>query len=181
MIGLAVMSSLVIAAAQEQNGPYVQHDLIPARLANNPAPPSDAIAKAQKSSIGEGRLQISTAQPVSFWQQRIAVGNSRSAEVTTDFLNDTTVGVIYGYRVGDFACRNGDAIHGGLLEARYTEGNKAGKPAGAGWYAVDLDAGKCGAKEAGVYGCKFDSSGHSTECGMATINSQTGELNIAAQ
>jgi hypothetical protein len=180
-IGLAVMSSLAVAAAQEENGPRVQHDLVPASLVRNPAPPSDARSKTEKSSIGRGRLEVSIAQPVSFWEQNIAIGNSRTAQVTTDFLFDNSLGIIYGYRVGDFACGNGDAMHGGVLEARYTATNKSGKSEGSGWYAVELRAGKCGANEAGVYGCKFDASGTSTECGMATINSHTGELDVAAQ
>jgi len=100
--------------------------------------------------------------------------------VTTDFLYDPNVGVLYGYREDDFKCANGQPEHGGILEARYTSGNKSGKPVGSGWYAVELDAGKCAAKESGIYGCQFDASGNATECGAAALNTQTGELVIAA-
>ena len=100
--------------------------------------------------------------------------------VTTDFLYDQSVGVLYGYREDDFKCANGQPAHGGILEAQYTQGNQVQKPAGSGWYAVELDAGKCAAKTAGIYGCKFDASGNATECGAAVINGQTGDIEIVA-
>ncbi len=179
MVGLVVMSIVVTAAQEQSAAPQVQHRLIPASKASNPAPPPDTI-RSQKNSIGEGRLAVSTAQPASFWQERLAIGASSHAIVHTDFLYDSNLGILYGYRVGDFECKNGQAENGGVLEALYTRGNKAGKPAGSGWYAAELHAGKCGAKESGVYGCKFDSSGTPTECGRATINSQTGEIDVVA-
>src|SRR6266436_271971 len=154
-ICLAVTSSVFIAAAQEQNAPQVQHRLIPAGKVSNPEPSSSARA-GQKNSIGKGRVEVTTAQPGSFWQEKIAVGGSLHAVVTTDCLHDPNHGVIYGYRDGDFECKDGKSVSGGVLEARYTAGNKAGKPAGSGWYAVELGPGKCGAKEPGVYGCKLD-------------------------
>jgi hypothetical protein len=181
VIGLAVMISVVFAAAQQQNSPQVQHRLIPASKISNPEPPSKGgYTKGQRNSIGKGPVAVTTAQPATFWQEEIAVGGSLHAVVTTDFLYDPDRGVVYGYRDGDFACKDGQSETGSVLEARYTEGNKAGKTAGSGWYAVELKAGKCGAKESGVYGCKLDSSGTATDCGMATINNQTGEIGLVA-
>jgi hypothetical protein len=179
VIGLAAMSSAVFAAAQQQNSPQVQHRLIPAARVSKPAAPTNAgYTKGQRNSIGKGQVAVTTAQPVSFWQEKIAVGGSIHAVVKTDFLYDSNRGVVYGYRDGDFACKDGQAASGSVLEARYTAGNKASKPAGSGWYAVELNAGKCGAKEAGIYGCKLDSSGTATDCGKATINNQTGEIDL---
>jgi hypothetical protein len=123
---------------------------------------------------------VSTAQPVSYWEEQLAIGGSTHAVVTTEFLYDPNVGVLYGYREDDFACKNGQTAHGGVLEALYTADNKAGKPAGSGWYAVALDAGKCDAKASGIYGCKFDANGNPTECGVATINNQTGDIAVVA-
>jgi opacity protein-like surface antigen len=181
VIGLAVMSSVVFAAAQQQNSPQVQHRLVSDGKISNPAPPDNArYTKGQSNSIGKGRVAVTTAQPGSSWQERLAIGNSRLAVVRTNFLYDPNRGVVYGYRDDDFACKDGQTANGSVLEARYTAGNKAGKPAGSGWYAVELQAGKCGAKESGVYGCKLDSSGTATDCGMATINNQTGEIDLVA-
>ena len=133
VIGLAVMSSVVFAAAQQQNSAQVQHRLLPASKVSNPAPPSNAgYTKSQRNSIGEGRVLVTTAQPATFWQEEIAVGGSLHAVVTTDFLYDPNRGVVYGYRDGDFACKDGQNASGSILEARYTADNKAGIPAGLG-------------------------------------------------
>ena len=119
---------------------------------------------------------MTTAQPVDFWQEQVAYAGGNA--VTTDFLYNPNVGILYGYREDDFKCANGQPAHGNILEAQYTQGNQASKPAGSGWYAVELDAGKCAAKESGIYGCRFDANGNPTECGAAAINSQTGDIDI---
>ena len=35
------------------------------------------------------------------------------------------------------------------------------------------------ATNAGLYGCKFDTDGNPTTCGAATINNQTGDIDVA--
>ena len=181
MIALAAWSSMLIAAAQQPpqkpGTPQAQPSLIPQEKATNPAPPATAQSKTQKNSVGKGSLTVTTEQPVDFWQEQVAFSGGM---VTTDFLYDPNVGILYGYREDDFSCANGRTAHGGILEALYATGNKSNRPAGSGWYAVELDAGKCAAKESGIYGCKFDSSGNPTECGAATINSQTGDIDVVA-
>ena len=177
IIGLAVWSSLLAAAAQQPTAPKAQPSLIPQEKATNPAPSANAQGKTQKNSVGKGSLTVTTEQPVDFWQEQVSFTGGM---VTTDFLYDPNVGVLYGYREDDFTCSNGQTAHGGILEALYASGNKSGKPAGSGWYAVDLSAGKCGAKESGVYGCKFNANGNATECGAATINNHTGEIDVVA-
>ena len=62
--------------------------------------------------------------------------------------------------------------------ALYAKGNKANKPVGSGWYLVSLNAGQCSAKKAGTFGCKFDANGNPTECGAATVNNATGEIDV---
>ena len=54
-------------------------------------------------------------------------------------------------------------------------GNSRGRPAGSGWYAVDLDEDACEAKTTGLYGCKFDSSGNATACGMTTLGEKNDD------
>jgi hypothetical protein len=142
-----------------------------------PAPPETAKQKSQQSSIGKGSLTASTAQPSSFWTEEVDVDDDGVAE-TSDFLYDAQNGILYTYREDDFACANGGTANGGILEALYADGNKGGKPVGSGWYAVNLNASQCGAKNAGVYGCKFDADGNPTTCGVATINNQTGDIDV---
>jgi hypothetical protein len=43
---------------------------------------------------------------------------------------------------------------------------------------VNLNAGQCAAKKAGTFGCKFDANGNATECGAATVNDATGEIDL---
>jgi hypothetical protein len=177
---------LVVAAQQPSAGqstaqqgapaPKAQPSPMPQEKAKNPAPSSSAQQKTQKNSVGKGALTVTTAQPMDFWQEQVAYSSGNT--VTTDFLYNPNVGVIYGYREDDFKCANGQPAHGNILEAQFTQGNPANKPVGSGWYAVELDAAKCAAKESGIYGCKFDANGNPTECGAATVNSQTGNIDI---
>jgi hypothetical protein len=180
LIGLLAWSTVLIASAQQPSTttPKAQPNLMPADKATHPMPAGNAQNKTQKTSVGKGALTVTTGQPVDFWQEQVAFGTG--GMVTTDFLYDPNVGVLYGYRQDDFKCANGQAANGNILEALYTSGNKSGRPVGSGWYAVELEAGKCAAKESGIYGCKFDASGNSTACGAATINSRTGDIDIVA-
>ena len=180
IIGMAAWTTILIASAQQPSTttPKAQPNLLPQQKAMHPAPSTNAQGKTQSTSVGKGKLTVKTPQPVDFWQEQVAYSGGNM--VTTDFLYDPNVGVLYGYREDDFKCANGQAAQGGILEALYTQSNHANKPPGSGWYAVELDAGKCAAKESGIYGCKFDASGNPTECGAAALNSQTGELDIVA-
>jgi hypothetical protein len=185
--GVVAWAAVSIVAAQQPNTgqsttqqgaatPKAQPSPMPQEKATHPAPSSSAQQKTQKNSVGRGALMVTTAQPVDFWQEQVAYNSGNT--VTTDFLYNPNLGVIYGYREDDFKCANGEPAHGNILEAQYTQGNQASKPVGSGWYAVELDAGKCAAKESGIYGCRFDANGSPTECGAATINSQTGDVDI---
>lgn len=183
---VAWVTVLVVVAPQPSAGqstgqqstatPKAQPSPMPQEKATHPAPSNSAQQKTQKNSVGKGALTVTTAQPVDFWQEQVAYSSGNT--VTTDFLYNPNVGVIYGYREDDFKCANGQPAHGNILEARYTQGNQASRPVGSGWYAVELDAGKCAAQESGIYGCRFDANGNATECGAATINNQTGDIDI---
>jgi hypothetical protein len=163
--------------SQQGTQPAAQPNTIPSSRANNPAPASGAHGKTQRSSVGRGSLTVTTARQVSFWQEEASYGG---ATVTTDFLYDPNIGVLYGYREDDYTCANGQTGHGGILEALNTSGNTAGKPPGSGWWMVDMSDGKCGAKQSGTYGCRFDQNGNATECGAATVNHRTGEIDVVA-
>jgi hypothetical protein len=192
LIGIAICgvvasaAVLVVVAQQPSTGqstgqqntaaPKAQPSRMPQEKAMNPAPSTSGQQKTRKNSVGKGALTLTTAQPVDFWQEQVAYNGGNA--VTTDFLYNPNVGIIYGYREDDFKCANGEPAHGGILEAQYTQGNQASKPVGSGWYAVELDAGKCAAKESSIYGCRYDQNGNPTECGAATINNQTGDIGI---
>src|SRR5213075_2972280 len=146
--------------------------------ANSPTPPSTAQNKTQKTSIGAGKATVTASQPSSFWVEQVDMDADGRPE-DTQFLYDAQRGVLYSSWNGSFTCANGQTAKGDVLEAVNAKGNKAGKPVGSGWYTVGLDEGKCGAKQTAEYGCKFDATGKPTECGVATMNDTTGEIDIA--
>lgn len=177
-VGVILAGAFLVATAQQPATPDVQANPASKNKASSPAPTASATNQGQKTSIGKGVLIITTAQPDAFWDEQVDVTGKGQA-VITDFLYDATRGVVYAYREDDVTCKNGQTARAGILDAVYTEGNKAGKPAGSGWYAVGVNAGKCGAKKDMIYGCKLDASGNPTACGVATINNQTGEVDVA--
>jgi hypothetical protein len=183
LLTITASMSIAIAAAQQPSAPApkIKPNLIPQEKATNPAPSANAQLKTQKNSVGKGKLTVTTTQPVDFWQEQVAFAGGGGGVVTTDFLYDSNVGVVYGYREDDFKCANGQPGYGGILEALYSNGNQLKRPVGSGWYAVELNENRCAAKESGIYGCKFDANGNATECGTATLNSRTGDIDIVAE
>ena len=145
--------------------------------ANSPAPPASAKQESQKTAIGKGKVAVKASGPSSFWVDEVDVDDDGVVE-NNQFLYDAKRDMFFTYREDNFGCANGGTASGGILEALYAKGNPSGKPVGSGWYVVNLEAGKCGAKDSGVYGCKFDALGNPTECGVATINNATGEIDV---
>jgi hypothetical protein len=189
VLGLAVKSNAGQSQSQggQQQGiqqsaqqPTPQIKVGPALTskANSPAPSSSAQNKTQKTSIGKGKTTVKASQPSSFWTEEVDI-NADGRPETTDFLYDAQRGIVYTAWDGSFTCQNGQTANGSILEGVYAKGNKAAKPVGSGWYTVGLDEGKCGARAAGEYGCKFDANGNPTECGVATLNDATGEIDVA--
>jgi hypothetical protein len=160
------------------SAPQVKVGSAAAAKAATPAPSASATNKATKTSIGKGKTQAKTAQPSSFWTETVDINDDGKPE-ETDMLYDADRGILFASYIGEFTCPNGQTGTGAILEAVNAKGNKAGKPVGSGWFLVDVDEGKCGAKSAAEYGCKFDASQNPTECGLATLNEATGELDIA--
>jgi hypothetical protein len=161
----------------QSEGPRVEVPILPKSLAMSPTPPANATRKGQKNSIGKGSATVTAPSPSPYWEHAQAMGGVIQATVETAFLHDETNGILYAYRDGDFNC--GDKhMSGHVLEALYTAQNKAGKPAGSGWYAAELNKGECGAPVAGLYGCRFSAEGQHTECGHVAIDGRTGEANV---
>jgi hypothetical protein len=176
---ICLLACASVAGAQQQpatTSPHVEVPILPKSLATNPAPSATAKAKGQRNSIGAGRVAVVATGP--YWEEHNAMGQLVQAVVTTAFLYDQKAGILYAYRNGDFACNN-STMSGNVLEAVYTQGNPAGQPVGSGWFVAELNSGQCGAKQDGVFGCRFDASGQHTACGIATKNPQTGEVDFA--
>jgi len=154
----------------------------PAVVLNNTAPTPPANSK-QSKSIGKGKVSANTANTPtdtdSMWVDKIDIDGDGNVDETTMLWDDEDK-VLYLYKEGTFACANGGTGSGGMLMAIYGKGNTHNRPAGSGWWAVEVDKDECAAKAAGVYGCKFDASGTPTACGMAVVDDKNDDLVIAA-
>jgi hypothetical protein len=138
--------------------------------AKSPSPPANA---SQKAAAGKGKAVVNTAgtpgETDSFWVESIDIDGDGNVE-EVDVLYDDEDKVLFLFADGEFTCTNGKRGEGAMLMAVNQEGNSRGKPAGSGWYVVELDATECEAERGGVYRCRFDAAGTVTACGIATID-----------
>jgi hypothetical protein len=184
VLGLTLMFGLGAACAQEKGGTSqntvgadVQLTAVIAK-AKTPSPPANA---SKKATAGKGKTTVNTANSQgdddAFWVESIDVDGDGTAE-ETDFLYDDEDKVVYMHADGDFKCKGGGTGEGDMLIAVNCTGNSRNRPAGSGWYVVDLDESECKAKVAGLYGCKFDMNENATACGMATLDEKNDDLVI---
>jgi hypothetical protein len=145
--------------------------------AMNPAPASNAAQQSKKSSIGKGKTMVNTSKDNSFWVEQVDLDGT-GHPMDTQMLWDDTDKVLYTAASKTFQCKDGASANGDLLMATFAKGNKAGKPAGSGWWMASSDQGMCKMPTEQAYGCKFDATGKNTTCGMATLDDQTHEMTI---
>ena len=177
LVLLSGLGLLTVAQTAQPTAPKVKVGTKLTAKATTPAPGANAKNTAQKASVGKGTTSVKASQPSSFWTEELDVDDDGTVE-NSQYLYDAKRGVLYTYREDDFACPNGNPESGSILMALYAKGNPANKPVGSGWYLVNLNAGQCAAKKAGTFGCKFDADGNATECGAATVNNATGEIDV---
>jgi len=173
MVSLRVAFSQTPAAS----APSVKIGPAVAAKGNSPAPGTTAKNQGQKTSLGSGPTSVKASGPSAYWTDMVDINGDGTVE-DNEFLLDSQRGILYTYKQDNFTCANGKPESGNILMAIYTKGNKAGKPAGSGWYVVGLNAGQCGEQKAGTFGCKFNASGNYTTCGAAVVNEKTGELDV---
>jgi len=146
--------------------------------AQNPAPAANA---SKKTSTGKGKATVNTANAQgdddSFWVEAIDIDGDGTAE-EVDVLYDDEDKVLLMYDDGDFKCQGGGMGEGSLLIGVNLAGNSRGRPAGSGWYVIELDESECKAKAAGLYGCKFDANGNATACGLVTVDEKNDDIVI---
>lgn len=166
------------AGATPSAGTKVQRTDAVATKAKAVTPPANA---KTDTAVGWAESSIGTANEDtdsdSLWVEEIDFdgdGNSESAEL----LWDDEDKVLFIAEEGPFTCINGDKGDGGLLMAIFADGNARAKPAGSGWWVSNLDAGECGVKNAGIYGCRFGEDGLATECGAITVDEDTDDVTI---
>lgn len=144
-----------------------------------PNPPANA---KQKKSIGKGQTALSTANTSddgdSLWVEQIDINNDNSTE-EVELLYDDEDKVLYAYAKVACDCGSRGRSKGGLLFAVYCNGNTRARPVGSGWWVAALDIGECGAKSAGLFGCKFDAKGKTTASGMVVFDPEQDDIVIA--
>lgn len=160
------------------SAPQVKIGAAVAVAANSPGPSATAKNQSQKTGIGKGPASVRSSGPAAYWTDLVDIDDDGQIE-DNQFLFDAARGILYTYREDNYACMNGTPENGSVLMGIYTKGNKAGKPAGSGWYMVAVNAGQCGMKSAGTFGCRFDASGKPTQCGTAKVDDKSGELEVA--
>lgn len=180
-IGLSCCTLFIFSAIAQQTPAtsLIEVAIVPKARAMSPVPPANAKRKQQADTIGEGGVRIRIHGRSKYWEEESYGSVDHLPGDVTAFLHDARRGILYAYRHGDFACKN-DRMNGRIVEALYTPNNSAGREAGSGWYVAQLDAGDCGVKQPGLYGCKFTEKGQYTECGRAKINRQNGDIDLTA-
>jgi len=148
----------------------------------DPKPGPHAQRKPVADTFGKGRASITVkGHPGgvnhSFWSEELDVDGT-GTPVLVDTAWDNRHKVLYLSREHTFACRNGQTADGSSLMVVYGKDNTLDKPTGSGWWVADLEAGKCGVHDAGLYGCKFDPNGTNTDCGSAAIQDERDDVQI---
>jgi hypothetical protein len=146
--------------------------------AGNPSPPPDA---KESTSIGEDGMTVSTQNSPGdtdfLWVQEIDADGDGDME-SANLIWDGEDKILYFYYEGDFKCKNGKTAKGAALIGVNGKDNPRNKPAGSGFYAVSLDKDECGAEKAGLWGCRFDSTGNPTVCGAVGLDDKYDDIII---
>jgi hypothetical protein len=149
--------------------------------ADAPTPGPKAKKVASFSSVGKGKAVHSGGghdkSDYVAWTEEIDLADD-GTPVETDVAQDNKHKVLYVSRERSFACSNGNTADGAVLMAVYEKGNGLGKPPGSGWFVAELDAGECAVPRAGLYGCKFDADGNTSQCGAAAIREDADDIDV---
>ena len=175
--GLLVTTSATGAMGQgASTGPAVKPGAVQKEAAA--APP--ASAKPAKS-VGRGKVLTSTANGAadddSFWIEQLDIDGDGNVDDASLIWDDEDK-VLLAYATGTFTCKNGGTGEADMLIAVNGAGNPRKRPAGSGFWVVDVDKSECGAQAAGLVGCKFDASGAETACGLVTLDEKNDDIVI---
>jgi len=173
---------MAVSAAQAPPGPITTPNVQVAptvtAMAANPAPSPTAKNQGTRTSIGSPAASVKASGPSGYWTDMVDVDGD-GVEEDNQFLFDKKRGILYTYRNDNYSCADGTAQRGDVLMGIYVQGNTAGQPQGSGWFVVAVNAGQCGEKKAGLFGCRFDASGKPTTCGTAKVKEESGEVDVS--
>ena len=179
--GMCLAGAWAVAMAQAPPGPITTPNVqvaptVPA-MAAHPAPSAQAKNQGRKTSIGGPAVSVKASGPSAYWTDLVDVDGD-GVEEDNEFLYDKQRGMLYTYRHDNYQCADGSSQNGDVLMGIYTQENRAGKPAGSGWFVVAVNAGQCRETKAGLFGCRFDVNGKPTTCGTAKVKEAEGEVDV---
>ena len=176
---LLMMLTATFAGAQAAAGPVsFQPNPDLQRRVNSPSPGAAATNQAKNSVIGHGRASIDTGDPKnSSWSEAIDLSGAGQV-VNADLLWDGSSKILYAFAHATLRCTHGKTTEGDILIGVYGKKNFLGKPAGSGWWVVELQQGQCESPLAGLYGCKFGVNGNAVACGRAELDPRVNDMAI---
>jgi hypothetical protein len=176
---LLMMLTATFAGAQGAAGPVsFQPNPDLQRRVNLPTPGPGATNQVKKAAIGHGKAAIDTGDPKnSSWSETIDISGAGQV-VNADLLWDGSSKILYAFGHATLRCTHGKTTEGDILIGVYGKKNFLGKPAGSGWWVVELQQGQCEAPLAGLYGCKFGVNGDPVACGRAELDPRINDMAI---
>jgi hypothetical protein len=170
---LAAATVAIVIHATVLTGPKVNAAEVAMR-ASTPPPPYASQARI----VGSNRVTASRNHDVSVWAEQIDIDGDGSVDDAT-FAYDEPNKILFASKSGPFKCKGGGAAgRGDMLIAVNLAGNLRRRPAGSGFWAASVDEDECGAPFAGIFGCRFDSDGVDTRCGLVHVDSKIDDIMI---
>jgi hypothetical protein len=170
---LVAATVAIVAHAAAPTGPRVNAAAVTLR-ASQPPPPH----ASQARTVGQNRVTASRNHEVSAWAEEIDIDGDGTVDDAT-FAYDESNKILFASKSGPFKCKGGGAVGSGdMLIAVNLAGNLRRRPAGSGFWAVSIDEDECGAPFAGIFGCRFDSDGVDTRCGLVHVDSKIDDIMI---
>jgi hypothetical protein len=142
--------------------------------ASTPPPPY----ASQARTVGQNRVTASRNHEVTVWTEQIDIDGDGIVDDAT-FAYDDANKILFASKSGTFKCKGGGAVGSGdMLIAVNLAGNFRRRPAGSGFWATSINEDVCGAPFAGIFGCRFDSDGVDTRCGLVHVDSKIDDIMI---
>lgn len=170
---LAAATVAIVTHAALLIGPKVNAAEVATR-ASTPPPPYASQARV----VGNNRVTASRNHDVSVWAEQIDIDGDGTIDDAT-FAYDEPNKILFASKSGAFKCKGGGAGGSGdMLIAVNLAGNLRRRPVGSGFWAASVDEDECGAPFAGIFGCRFDSDGVDTRCGLVHVDSKIDDIMI---
>jgi hypothetical protein len=170
---LTAATVAIVTHAAVPTGPRVNVAEVTMR-ASTPPPPY----ASQARTVGKNRVTASRNYEVTVWTEQIDIDGDGTVDDAT-LAYDERNKILFASKSGTCKCKGGGAVGSGdMLIAVNLAGNFRRRPAGSGFWATSINEDECGAPFAGIFGCRFDSDGVDTRCGLVHVDSKIDDIMI---